>query len=270
MIAILPAMRHHARMAERPHLARHVTGGEPVLLLLHGLGATGEVWQGLLERNWPGEVLAPDLPGHGRSPELPEYTFESMTAAVATLLTPGRQVVVLGHSLGGVLGLELASGAYGIDVTSVCAVGIKLRWSEEELSRAAALAAKPARVFATRDEAVDRWLKVSGLAGLVAPDSPRVAAGVAETDGGWRVRVDQRAFGVGAPNVPALLDAAKARTMLTAGEHDQMCPPEHLHEVMPDAVVLPGVGHNVHVENPLILWPILDRLLASATAHLGQ
>ena len=34
--------------------------GEPVLLLLHGLGATGEVWDGwrpLLARRWPGRWL---------------------------------------------------------------------------------------------------------------------------------------------------------------------------------------------------------------------
>jgi pimeloyl-ACP methyl ester carboxylesterase len=44
--------------------------GEPVLLLLHGLGATGHVWEGwrpLLARRWPGRWLAPDLPGHGGS-----------------------------------------------------------------------------------------------------------------------------------------------------------------------------------------------------------
>ena len=60
--------------------------GEPVLLLLHGLGATGDVWQGwrpLLDRWWPGRWLAPDLPGHGGSPPLPGYTFESLAAAVA-------------------------------------------------------------------------------------------------------------------------------------------------------------------------------------------
>jgi len=47
--------------------------GEPVLLLLHGLGATGDVWQAwrpLLTRRWPGRWLAPDLPGHGGSPLL--------------------------------------------------------------------------------------------------------------------------------------------------------------------------------------------------------
>jgi len=47
--------------------------GEPVLLLLHGLGATGDVWHAwrpLLTRRWPGRWLAPDLPGHGGSPLL--------------------------------------------------------------------------------------------------------------------------------------------------------------------------------------------------------
>ena len=39
--------------------------GDPVLLLLHGLGATGDVWAGggpLLAQRWPGRWLAPDLP----------------------------------------------------------------------------------------------------------------------------------------------------------------------------------------------------------------
>lgn len=245
------------------HLARHDYGGVPALLLLHGLGATGEVWQDLLMRNWPGETFAPDLPGHGRSPRLPEYTFESMATAVAEVVPPGRRVVVLGHSLGGVLALMLADGSYGLDVTAACGVGIKLRWSDAELAKAAEVAARPERVFATRAEAVDRWLKLSGLAGLVAPDSPRVGAGVIEGPDGWRVAVDPKAFGVGAPDVPALLKAAKGTTILAAGERDPMCPPEHLRAVDPDGVVLPATGHNVHVENPLTLWPIMDRLLAS-------
>lgn len=241
------------------HLARHVPGGDPVLLLLHGLGATGEVWHGLLERSWPGEVLAPDLPGHGRSARLPDYTFESMAATVAAVLPAGRPVVVLGHSLGGVLALTLAARD---DVVAACGLGIKLRWSQAELAKAAEVAAKPERVFATREEAVDRWLKVSGLIGLVAADSPLVDAGVVAGADGWRVAVDPRAFGVGAPDVPALLAGAKGKTVLAAGERDPMCPPDHLLDVSPDAVVLPGVGHNAHVERPSAVWPLLERLVA--------
>ena len=32
----------------------------PLLLMLHGLGATGDVWAGLADL-WPGRWLAPDL-----------------------------------------------------------------------------------------------------------------------------------------------------------------------------------------------------------------
>ncbi len=252
------------------HLARHDFGGDPALLLLHGLGATGEVWHRLLERNWPGETFAPDLPGHGRSPRLPEYTFSSLAAAVAEVVPRGRQVVVLGHSLGGVLALMLADGSYGLDVTAVCGVGIKLNWSEAELAKAAEVAARPERVFATRDEAAQRWLRLSGLTGLVPPDSSEVEAGIVRGEDGWRVAVDPKAFGVGAPDVPALLKAAEATTILAAGERDPMCPPDQLRAVDADGVVLPATGHNVHVENPLALWPIMDRLLASATGALGR
>ncbi len=260
----------HDRGVTNLHLARHDFGGDPALLLLHGLGATGEAWHDLQMRNWPGETFAPDLPGHGRSPRLSEYTFSSMAASVAEVVPPGRQVVVLGHSLGGVLALMLADGSYGLDVTGACGVGIKLNWSEAELAKAAEVAARPERVFATREEAVDRWLKVSGLAGLVPPDSPRVDAGVIRGEEGWRVAVDAKAFGVGAPDVPGLLAAAKGTTILAAGERDPMCPPDQLRAVAPDGVVLPATGHNVHVENPLALWPIMDKLLATATDAVGR
>jgi pimeloyl-ACP methyl ester carboxylesterase len=46
--------------------------GDPPVLLPHGLGATGAVWDGrtgVLDRAW----LAPDLPGHGGSARLPRY-----------------------------------------------------------------------------------------------------------------------------------------------------------------------------------------------------
>ena len=84
----------------------------PPLLLLHGLGATGDVWRGwdpLLAQRWPGRWAAPDLPRHGGSPGLPGYGFEDLAEAVAPLLEPAGRTVVLGHSLGGVVALALAA-----------------------------------------------------------------------------------------------------------------------------------------------------------------
>ena len=259
--------------------------GDPVLLLLHGLGATGEVWDGLvasLADRWPGTVLVPDLPGHGRSARLPRYSFGALASTVADALPTGP-VSVLGHSLGGVLGLTLASGWFGVDVRAVCGLGIKVRWSPEELAKAAELAARPAKVFGTREEAMDRALKVAGLSGLVPSLESGVvpvndadvmtvvvaaaasAAGlVAEPAGlvreGWRLSLDQAAFGVGEPDMPALLGACHGDVVLAAGERDPMSPRSHLVALRPDAVELAGLGHNAHVEDPSALWPLVDRL----------
>lgn len=122
----------------------HDGGAGPALVLLHGLGATGEVWSGFIGAvgdGWPGPILVPDLPGHGRSAALPRYSFGSLAAALASALEPGKPAVVLGHSLGGVLGLTLGSGWFGVPVPAVCGLGMKVRWSAAELAKAAALAA---------------------------------------------------------------------------------------------------------------------------------
>lgn len=234
-------------------LKLRVTGhGAPPVLLLHGLGATGAVWDGLasqLDRR----LLAPDLPGHGGSPRLPEYTFQTLAAAVADALDEPGPVAVLGHSLGGVVALELASGRYDLDVSSVLAVGVKVEWSEDDLARAAAMAARPPRLFETREEAETAYLKIAGLTGL-APADPD---GVTETADGWRLTLDPPAFGVGRPDMPGLLAAARCPVALAAGENDPMCRPEQLRALVPEALVLAGLGHNAHVEDPAAVAALL-------------
>jgi len=251
-------------MADELYIERD-GAGEPTLLLLHGLGATGQVWDGLravLAESWPGTVVVPDLPGHGRSARLARYSFGAMTAVVATAVAPRQPVTVLGHSLGGVLGLALASGWFGVPVTTVYGLGIKVDWTEPELAKAAELAARPERVFATRDEAIERWLRVAGLTGLVAPDSTLVDAAVGATPDGWVVRVDNAAFGVGAPDLAGLLAASCAEVVLAAGESDPMSPYERLAGLAAglasEARRLPGLGHNAHVEDPRAVAGLLS------------
>jgi pimeloyl-ACP methyl ester carboxylesterase len=235
--------------------------GEPLLVLLHGLGATGDVWDGwrtLLARRWPGRWIAPDLPGHGGSPPLAAYTFDGFAAAVAGVVPPPAQVVMLGHSLGGVVALALASGRFPVPVRAVIGLGIKVVWTGEELDRAQAAARRPPAWFTSRDEAAARYLRVSGLDGLLPAGDPAVDAGLREQDGRWRLAVDPGAFAVGAPDMPQLLARSRAPVTLARGEHDPMNTDEQLARLGAPAVTLPGLGHNAHVESPEISIGLLD------------
>ncbi|MGC4888754.1 alpha/beta fold hydrolase [Micromonospora sp. DT227] len=262
------------------------TTGTRHLVLLHGMGATGEVWlpwAPLLERRWQGRWLAPDLAGHGWSPPLPGagYSFAALAQRVADgldalRLGPHDRLVLLGHSLGGVVALSLAARQRGLPVDAVVGLGIKVVWSPAELAKADELAARPVTWFATRDEAARRYLRVSGLAGLFAPGHPVVDAGLRREDGRghrshpggdergggrWRLAMDPAAFAVGEPDMPALLAAADAPVLLARGETDPMVTDAQLTACGVPVATLPGLGHHAHVEDPAAVLALLDPYL---------
>ena len=237
------------------------SGGD-LLLLLHGLGATGAVWDRLLpsvERSWPGSWAVPDLRGHGRSAAEPPYGYAVHAADVASVAVAcgATRVTVLGHSFGGVVGAVLAGGWYGVEVTRVVAVGVKIDWTDDEVARARSLAGRPPQVFATAAEAAERHLRLAGLTGLVAADDPVALAGVRETPGGFAPALDPRAFGAVGPSVEEVLSRASAPLRLAAGSADPMVGLPAMRRVDPAAVLLEGAGHNAHWEAPEAVWSLL-------------
>jgi pimeloyl-ACP methyl ester carboxylesterase len=148
--------------------------GSPTLLLLHGLGACSTVWDGLapqLASRWPGRWIAPDLRGHGRSFHGGPYGYSAFAADVASLVGQDEEVVVLGHSMGAVVGIALAAGLFGIRVRKVVGFALKLEFKDAEVAKLQEIGRAGVRWFDSREEAVDRYLKVSGLKGLVAAES---------------------------------------------------------------------------------------------------
>lgn len=82
----------------------------PDVLAVHGLTGHGVRWQTLATRHLPDvAVAAPDLLGHGRSSWAAPWTIDANVAALAPLIDPGRPAVVVGHSFGGALALNLAA-----------------------------------------------------------------------------------------------------------------------------------------------------------------
>ena len=119
----------HARMRLRGLRGRYVEAGGarvhvyegrgrgklPTTVLLHGLGATSPSYGGLVSRLLPHvtRVVAPDLPGHGRSPHpgggarvSPELVIEAMVGALDAVLD--EPAIVCGNSLGGAVALAFA------------------------------------------------------------------------------------------------------------------------------------------------------------------
>lgn len=77
------------------------------LVLVHGWGAHGLVWGAPPAHPAANlNIIAPDLPGHGRAPALASCTLEHMVAHLAA--TAPAQCAVAGWSLGGQLALAWA------------------------------------------------------------------------------------------------------------------------------------------------------------------
>ncbi len=246
-------------------IALHVEeggAGSPTLLLCHGLAGTGAVWDGLrehLERDWPGHWIIPDMRGHGRSDHAARYGIAVHAADMAALVADADRVIVAGHSMGGLVGITLATGWFGVAVSDVVTVGVKAAWAEGEHDQIARVIKAPVRWFETRAEAAERFLKVSGLAGLASPGSALAESGIAEDGGRFRLAADMRAGLVAEIEMPEIYAIAKqrARIVLSCGEHDQMVSVEQLRGFDPEAVVLPGLGHNAHVEDPEPFWRLV-------------
>ncbi len=238
--------------------------GERLLVLLHGLGATAAVWHPLAEvlnREWRGRWIAPDFRGHGRSLKSAPYSFEQHAMDVGTAIAEERpkEVIVLGHSFGGVIAALVGSGEHVVKPVASLAFGVKIRWTEDEKSKALDLASRPAKVFATREEAVERYLKVAGIFGLVGAASVDVDAGVVVAEGGWKLAQDPRTFSAVEQSVPDALRRAKPPIRLAAGSKDPMVTLDDMRAIDANAVLLEGAGHNAHVEAPERVWQFVKQ-----------
>jgi pimeloyl-ACP methyl ester carboxylesterase len=93
--------------------AHELDAGKPTVLFVHGAGLDHS-WFGLQSRyfgyhGW--NVLALDLPGHGRSEGPPLATIEAMADWISEVLSKTRigRASIVGHSMGSLVALEFAA-----------------------------------------------------------------------------------------------------------------------------------------------------------------
>ena len=87
--------------------------GEDLLVFLHGLGCSKSTWRDVWSRREfdSFSILCLDLPGHGNSdrPTAFSYAMEDYAIACADVLSffPSKRIHIVGHSMGGAIGLLL-------------------------------------------------------------------------------------------------------------------------------------------------------------------
>ena len=247
------------------------TGGKPfdpslpTVVMIHGAGFDHSSWA--LHSRWFAHhgysVLAPDLPGHGRSGGNALPTISEMADWTAALLDAAKAPTarLIGHSMGSLIALETAarhptrvSGLALIGTAAIMAVGPDLL--------AAAQANDPAAL-----DMVSIW----GL-GFKAELGGSLAPGLWMHSGAQRV-LQQCKPGVLYNDLAACnsyqnaLTAAAGiavPTTVIVGERDLMTPAKagkSLAAAVPNArtVVIPGAGHTMMAERP-------DELLEALTS----
>jgi len=244
------------------------TGGKafdaalPTVVFLHGAGMDHTAWA--LHDRWFAHhgynVLAPDLPGHGRSAGALLSSIGEMADWTAALLdaSGAKSAKLIGHSMGSLIALELAarhpakvSGLVLVGTSSAMTVGPDLLKAAEANDHAAI-------------DMVSIWGlgHAAGLGGSLAPGM--------WMHGGAQRLLERCKDGVlfndlAACNAyqGALAAAAQVKVPVTVilGERDMMTPAKSgraLAAAIPNArtVVLRGAGHMMMVERP-------DELLAA-------
>jgi pimeloyl-ACP methyl ester carboxylesterase len=234
----------------------------PAIVLLHGAGFDHTSWA--LHTRWFAHhgfaVLAPDLPGHGRSSGKPLPTIADMADWTAALIgaAGATHARLVGHSMGSLIALETAA-RHPAKVSHLSLIGTAATMTVgPDLLRAAE---------ANERAAID-MVSIWGL-GFQAELGGSLAPGLWMHSGAQRV-LEQCRPGVLYNDLAACnayqgaLAAAATITVpatLILGERDMMTPAKAgktLAAAIPNAktIVLPGAGHMMMAERP-------DELLAA-------
>jgi pimeloyl-ACP methyl ester carboxylesterase len=252
-------------------VAYRQAGAGPAVLLVHGMAGSATTWKAVMPALAAEfTVLAPDLPGHGRSEQLGgDCSLGAFATTLRDLLVAlgHERATVVGQSLGGGIAMQFAyqfpercerlvlvgSGGLGREVNRLLRA-LSLPGSEAVLQLACAdpirdsiravgrlasrVGMRPAPVTA------ELWRSYSSLGDRSARHAFLRTL---------RAVIDARGQAVSAANRLHL--AAEIPTLIVWGDADPIIPVEHAHAAH-EAIagsrleIFPGVGHYPHCEAP--------------------
>ena len=249
------------------------TGGRPyapkapAIVFVHGAAFDHSVWQ--WQSRWFAHhgftVLAPDLPGHGKSPGGARKTIADMASWVAALIEAAalQEVALVGHSMGSLVALETAL-RHPARVSMLALVGVSAPMPVGDPFLAAARDDHPAAfdMEVTWGHARGMALATSPVPGTTLPGASRALNGRAHPG---VLAADLAACHAWKPSLEAIR-ALKVPTLVVVGKRDQMTPQKAGRAV---AAEIPGAklatldaGHSMMSEAPRELLAELRAFLA--------
>jgi len=241
-----------------------VEGSGPPILLIHGVGARLDNWDGVaavLSRNF--KIVRYDLRGHGKSSKVPgPYSLEMFASDAAGLL--GHLAIarahVAGHSLGGMIAITLAARhPQRVDRLAVLSAAAG-RTDEERrkvMERIALIAnGIPGDHFMN---SLSRWFTDEFRAANPELMEQYAARNRENNPASYAAAYAVLASGEVAPD----LRLVKAPTLVVTGEHDLGSNPRmarfiHAGIAGSELRILPGLRHSILIEAPRKVAGLLE------------
>lgn len=242
------------------HYQKHTQGDKPPVILIHGAGGTHLYWPANIRRIAGYEVIALDLPGHGRSTQKLKETILAYAEAVAEwMATAGLQpAIVIGHSMGSAIAMTLAlENPQLIAGLGLLGAGARLRVNPQVLDQIGA-----AETFLATVNKVTKW--------SFSSQAPEILTSLAEkrlAEAGPQV-LHADFWACNAFDVTAELGRIRQPVLIVCGQEDNMTPVKEsrfLSENIPNArlELIPEAGHMLMLEKPERVANLLDEFFST-------